>query len=120
MKTENELIAEFMGEVITGVTANYNQPVEVYVLPKKPMGRKTGRAIKVGYDTSWDWLIPVVEKIEKLYAQNVDQFNKPLGCQKEAEVEYRNVLDQPIYVGIQQLHFLVVKFIKWHNENIRL
>lgn len=49
MKADNELIAEFMNKVL------YDDWVAVD--GKLPSGLR--------YDTSWDWLMPVVEKIEK-------------------------------------------------------
>ncbi len=65
--TDNELIAEFMGEEISAVIANYGQPIQVLVLPRKPISEtKTGRPIEAKYETSWDWLMPVVEKINAI------------------------------------------------------
>ena len=67
MKTDNELIAEFMDEEISAVIANYGVPVRVLVLPRKPISEtRTGRPIEAKYDTSWDWLMSVVAKIKNI------------------------------------------------------
>tara|TARA_R110002126_G_scaffold272084_1_gene416196 strand:- start:4 stop:228 length:225 start_codon:yes stop_codon:yes gene_type:complete len=69
---DNKLIAEFMG-----VDAN------------------TKRLIALdNYDTSWDWLMPVVKKCDDL------------------------TVDDMVKSGdISDTHSAVVEFIKWYNEN---
>lgn len=86
-KTDNELIAEFMGlkksvvfgKVIYGEFAVYD------------------------YDKKWDWLMPVVEKITPI-AKNVGQ-------QAWFDTGYF-LLDGNIKV----VHERVVKFIRWYNS----
>jgi hypothetical protein len=66
MKTDNELIAEFMGihvEIINSVpyvTDEIGSQIEIFNWAK--------------YDTSWDWLMPVVEKIRETGYSNEVQF----------------------------------------------
>ena len=54
------------------------------------------------YHTSWDWLMPVVEKIKDLgYSQELDKIDNVLTCD----------------LRINSLYKAVVEFIKWYNEN---
>ena len=57
---QNKLIAEFMGFVNTTPTDKYFNIMEHSVTKQlqEPMSAK--------YHSSWDWLMPVVEKIERL------------------------------------------------------
>lgn len=105
-KTDNELIAEFMGREISGVIANYGQPVKVMVLPEKPISlRKSGAAIEAKYDTSWDWLMPVVEKIRPLaYKIDIDS------------TAWRRLSGKSIFSKIEDVYHAVVEFIKWYNS----
>jgi len=119
MKTDNELIAEFMDEEISAVIANYGVPVRVLVLPRKPISEtKTGRPIEAKYDTSWDWLMPVVEKIEYLgHTVHV--------AKNDVAVKERNTISSPSVCFIQgkweltkieAVYKAVVEFIKWYNN----
>lgn len=71
--TDNELIAEFMG-------------VDHHPLTNK-------------YDTSWDWLMPVVEKIGKQYIPTDLAINRIT-----------------IFEPIEGVYSAVVQFIKWYNQ----
>lgn len=121
MKTDNELIAEFMDECITGVVANTNERVRVYISPKTK-----GRVILTKYDTSWDWLMPVVEKINEegysvdIYGHkftNLGMLNTINGCL----IESWNGKGIAAYMGnktkIGFTYAAVVEFIKWYNIN---
>lgn len=116
MKTDNELIAEFMGKQITAVTANFGERVKVLVLPDKPLSeRRTGKSIEAKYDTSWDWLMPVVEKISKLDLGPIENEN---ASQKEIEeaTKQAEVCMLCIDTPIDFVHQAVVEFIKWYNN----
>lgn len=65
----------------------------------------------------WSELMPVVEKIERMYTEEVDQFNKPLKEQALADVEYSKVLCLNITAGIEITYKSVVEFIKWYKNN---
>jgi hypothetical protein len=71
-------------------------------------------AAKVKYHSSWDWLMPVVEKIESLdykvdifykYAQ-VSTMDEDFICRSFAINHSK----------IQEVWEMVVKFIKWYNK----
>jgi hypothetical protein len=78
----NKLIAEFMGEEYSDVS--------IY----ECSGRKD-------YDTSWDWLMPVVNKIEDYLADNVGKVGYFDECLNSNDLEVR--------------HQAVVEFIKAYN-----
>ena len=91
MKTDNQLIAEFMGD---------------------------NRSRRL-YRTSWDWLMPVVEKIEKLYSVNFppDFVQRLLSGEKEIiDHQYMDVIALPLATPISEVYDNVVIFIKWYNQ----
>jgi hypothetical protein len=57
MEKNNKLIAEFMG-------ADFNDKGMTRICGK--FGLERVSALNLKYHTSWDWLMPVVEKIESL------------------------------------------------------
>ncbi len=95
MNTEpgNKLIADFMGK-------------PTHIMPQL-----------LKYHTSWDWLMPVVEKIfmQRLIVEDfvitpgkayiivkgAGKFNSPFN---------------PCYTTIQEVWYVVVKFIEWYNK----
>jgi len=74
----NKLIAEFMGYV-------YEDDI---LVPEEPQ-----------YDSSWDWLIPVVNKIEM-----------------ECEGVPIQLIDVSFYDEIHEVYWAVVEFIKIYND----
>lgn len=130
MKTDNELIAEFMGlkysrevdedrsdcgGIYEKVTYYSYHPIpvddygdQVYVNRE---GLVEGQILKEGplrYDSSWDWLMPVVEKINKLD----DQIHLSI---RGIEL-IRTIRKYVSMVQIKDAHMYIVEFIKWHNE----
>ena len=122
MKTDNELIAEFMGLIRVEANASYNKAQ--YYKPDSSDKRKRG--IFMGYhdgleyDTSWDWLMPVVEKIGELYKKafptNEIFIQKILAHEDPIEKEYIDVISTSICTPISEVYTEVIKFIKWYNE----
>lgn len=61
------------------------------------------------FSTSWDWLMPVIKKINEIHRQGPSiaginvEFYKVLSMEIDTEIEY-------VYEG-------VVNFIKWYNKN---
>ena len=79
---DNKLIAEFMG-------AEY-----------------TGTRVK-DYDTSWDWLMPVVLKCK----ESVDY------CSDDNALKYHHIEDEMLsQLSIEDTYNAVVEFIKIHND----
>lgn len=60
------------------------------------------------FHESWDWLMPIIQKIERLDTLDKDKdFNKQLD----------RVICKFIYTDIKTMYKAVIKFIKWYNEN---
>lgn len=107
----NKLIAEFNGK---GNYSYYGHSIELYGTPHYPKN-------KIKYHISWDWLMPVVEKIIKEYM--TDYYN-----------EYDMGIPNSYYVAIgsdgkyssqgisknsliEATWLSVIEFIKWYNKN---
>jgi hypothetical protein len=121
MKTieNNKLIAEFMGIEIL----NFPYPTSKKVVYKSIKSNKISypsiRGLK--YHSSWDWLMPVVEKIEKLVFPNDEFFNINIvgGCQVYIISSHINeIIDSSQgETKLECLYNVVVQFIEWYNQN---
>lgn len=107
MKTDNELIAEFIGW--KRVSSNS----EIYILPNGE------NIVGLNFHKSWDWLMPVVEKIEGLYYYGHLTKNTHDGrhymsfITKDCDtVAYSS----PGQTKIESVYKAVVIFIEWHNS----
>ena len=98
----NELIAQFMGLEKENELYLFTTPMDDY------------KTDTLYFDTSWDWLMPVVEKIQKLYEECMDYNNQMPGDY------YYKVLDKGISTPREIIYKAVVEFIKQYNENERL
>ena len=104
----NKLIAEFMGfvEVDSGW---YNYMPQL-------------QAQDLKYHVSWDWLMPVVDKIERIVFDEENSFNVTIGSGIYCVVQdlhgecYEMIYDDE-ETKIEAVYKAVVDFIKWHNEN---
>lgn len=96
MKTDNELIAEFMG-----FTTHKGSLGDTYTHPDL-MGVYGGSGLKFKYDTSWDWLMPVIAKIAEYR----------MAYPKESAW----VCDCKIVVYQSALYREVVSFIRFYNK----
>lgn len=65
------------------------------------------------FHTSWDWLMPVVDKIASLEKENREN----LVHNRDAYKHYNFVLEMPIGTRIQTVFELCLQFILWYNEN---
>lgn len=92
MTDKNKLIAEFMG---------YSQPHPDY--PNSTYWyREDGSILTILlYDTSWNWLMPVIEKILDI-SLNLDTMEM-----------YYNITDS--IPNFKNTYNAVVEFIKWYN-----
>lgn len=67
---------------------------------------------KLKYHSSWDWLMPVVEKIYAMhmkldFKKDMDEFCEPM---------YRHVINTSITTPIEGLYEDIVDFIQWYNQ----
>jgi len=120
----NKLIAEFMGFKFHDIDGScYCVNGDKYIKPKSLIRLDKGE--KLEYDTSWDWLMPVVEKIESL--PEVDEFMiKYDSVYKTIEVQilpsfkdsFERIcnfmpLEEP---KIATVYNTCIEFIKWYNQ----
>lgn len=117
----NKLIAKFMGhEVMCDGISQYI----CYKTPKFENGRLSGLHNKESvtdihnlYNTSWDWLMPVVEKIESLgYKWNISS---------STEYPYHicNIQNMKTIEGISAIdatYGACIEFIKWYSLQKKL
>ncbi len=103
--TDNELIAEFMGHEFEVASGKWCMQIE-----GSPKGHWLYCNIsdEFKYSTSWDWLMPVVEKIGKM-ENELDEFYEttdikcPLG-------------GMTIFAEKQWVYAGVIEFIRWYNS----
>jgi hypothetical protein len=113
----NKLIAEFMG-FVEGVDVPV-WDVMPYVRELKDIATGIPCSVPIteylAFDTSYDWLMPVIEKIVDINdnvfwiiigGDNEVGFNNNTGSRNEIN-----------YNGIESTYQKVVEFIKWYNKN---
>jgi len=114
----NKLIAEFMG--VRDCPNRYDKPGWEYWVKGNWWTAKTLR-----YDCLWDWIMPVVDKIETLHQNNFcihsTYFSKrEVRIHAEYNREFINIKYAPTKSSkIEATHSAVVEFIKWYNESIQ-
>lgn len=108
----NKLIAEFMG----GITSNMNnrivQGYQNIWLPFHGICNwgtiKTGNGKILLYHSSWDWLMPVVEKIKNISGAFINSDSQD---EKFAYLIFSLSITTPI----ETVYIYVINFIKWYN-----
>ena len=97
MESNNKLIAEFMG-----CTHPFNNVTDATLYN---VSHGTFELSELKYDVSWDWLMPVIEKIQDKYVEN-------------PELDYQYIDEIRLALpNIQEVYYLVVEFIKEYNQN---
>jgi len=96
MKDNNKLIAEFMGATLEGGNDIYKIPY-----PDKGMAPFRCLSLNLEYDKSWDWLMPVIQKI---YEVSDDDNELPL-----------IVRDGLADANFDHTYQAVTEFIEWFN-----
>jgi hypothetical protein len=118
----NKLIAEFMGVKPTMESPDvysYNDGVFFMVREDNPEKVMEAIAKYAKYHTSWDWLMPVVEKIEDIETIDVDILTngtKIYEWRSGGEVIVNNCAEISFTNKIEHTYSAVVEFIKWYNE----
>lgn len=98
VKQDNEVIAEFMGWSVCdcGIgSKHYKYDV---------LNWQTHAVNEMKFCESWDWLMPVVDKIFSLWES------------MPPSEEYLRVTMLPIYSDIKVVYRRVVEFIHWYNK----
>ena len=96
----NKLIAELMGA--NGEVTDINGDVFLNNIPNPEGGKMILRVLRLKYNTSWDWLMPVVEKILNL---------------QDTYAQERQKVFNSITPSINTTYTAIISFIKWYNEN---
>jgi len=100
---DNKLIADFMG-----IRGEYNEDEKVVYLESDIDGRGVYAFSDMKYHTSWDWLMPVVDKIKRtdlsreMVMQGID--------------ELITEIDNSFYFNMAITYNAVVKFIEEYNK----
>jgi hypothetical protein len=120
MNTENNtLIAEFMG----GIVVNESEIYFDVALFRYTLYTKNIPFDELLYDTDWNWLMEVVEKIENISFNKSDIFfNVTIGSGLYCTIQDSNFdglleINTSEETRIKTVYKAVVEFIKWHNEN---
>lgn len=123
----NKLIVEFMGAIA------YKKAAHSHCFKKAPSGIPSwsDNYLTIGdlqYNTSWDWLMPVVEKIESIW----DDFHGYFGVHISSNscciqgTKLNTTIENPHYAyfnevvadtKIQATWQAVTGFIQWYNNN---
>lgn len=126
MKTDNEIIAEFMKFNVTSERTLVDATIErVWKANEYPYfgGFRTEQLSQ--FETSWDWLMPVVEKIENTPvierpgSEYIFTIDKGI-CIISEDGENPVIECQRFDTRIENTYRCIVNFIKWHNEVKRL
>lgn len=110
----NKLIAEFVGVPAWKSYWNKEDNSDWYDTQKlknasiKGVNTGSGSTKYLYFDSSWDWLMPVVEKIHTM-----EEYTEEYAAE---QVIYAPILQAiPLY-GIKGVWDEVVEFIKWYNK----
>lgn len=107
----NKLIAEFMGWIYVDEYSHWYDP-------------KWERYTHLIYHTSWDWIVPVLQKISEIF--KIDTENKTPDYNKTGGIvtwttpmmtQYMKINFGIRNLDISKVYSEVVEFIKWYNEN---
>ncbi len=113
----NKLIAEFMGGKLVKSPCGIHVGFQVFSFDNGPEMPESW----LKYNIYWDWLMPVVEKMEDMgYCFTSDPWSHQL-------IEYGSG-DEKIIIThefdsktskIEDLYYTVILFIKWHNQQTK-
>lgn len=125
----NDLVARFMGARWRTWEDN-KAPLYRF---DEPIGKQYAfHHTELQYHTSWDWLMPVVEKIENIHGikfLDVDTFDdKPAAFavhifKRCCDIQIDNIMDDHIIEvtaaesKIKAVYDAVLQFIHWYNTN---
>jgi hypothetical protein len=120
---QNKLFAEFMEWEMTSDGKAFFNPFgdSQYFNPEKGIVEKASYHSKLLFNTSWDWLMLVIERIENIETHSTNM-RKGLGgwgqvCTfSNSDIEIKVVGDSD-ESKISVTYKAVAKFIQWYNEN---
>ncbi len=98
----NKLIAEFMG-----VIPIYPDKF-IFEIPPTSYHTNIEEYTIFQYDSSWEWLMPVIDKIGVMY-DNRELISR--------DVYKLDLIGMTLFASIDNAWLAVVEFIKWYNQN---
>jgi len=118
---QNKLIAEFMGGLYT---PSFELRKGEIWLPIQGICRydtiEIGRGRTLKYHTSWDWIMPVIEEIEKHIYANDEYYNFQIlgGCYVIIISSHGNelVTSDNGQSKLECVYNACIEFIRWHNN----
>lgn len=118
----NKLIAEFMGIVKENERASSGRSIEVSkgkFVDYEALGEGW-----LKYDTDWNWLMEVVEKInimdDYLFSANIWSMDVTIYNNDSGEIIFRSECKWQPDELIKAVHEAVVEFIKWYNTTAKV
>jgi len=127
----NKLVAEFMGAFLIYFTDRSNETSQVWMSEDNLLSG--GQSLKgnsingLKFHSSWDWLMPVVEKIESLGFQfdilgrKLEFSNERIYCIWLWDDEQKIHIECPEADSkIEAVYLGGIEFIKWYNKNKEL
>ena len=117
-KTDNELIAEFIGLEYAPKDKRWDDWFD-----KNGTRITYGIRIPLQYDTSWDWLMPVVEKIENFIFDENNSYNVTIGSTNYCVIQDSNgdtieIIKDNGNSKLDTTYQAVVEFINQYNKTI--
>ena len=113
----NKLIAEFMGGKYDKDTNFPIHPNDIW-LPTHGIVNcatiESGNGRIIQYHTSWDWLMPVVEKIENFNDGCTLCIIEDERCHINTQTNFE--VDSVGYTKIEAVYNAIIEFIKWYNK----
>lgn len=117
----NKLIAEFIG--IKGNDSDSYKDVYTSI-PVNGMGTITVSVERMKFHRDWNWLMPVVDKIEQL--NNITEFTIFGDSRKYYQVTIKQyTINKRITIAniegkdkLQSVYTAVIEFIKWYNSHL--
>lgn len=111
----NKIIAEFMGwEVSEKAKSLKKRGLTINTIP---YGYFKIHPDDLLYQSSWDWLMPVVEKIEKesfnIFGEYEDVIINGCSCFVETRDREISIIET---TKIEATYKAVVEFVKWYNK----
>ena len=120
----NKLIAEFIGFVLNYIDEEKTMPYYIHnekYLSNPPSTILLYKGEELQFHSSWDWLMPVVEKIESInitdenyYAVNI-RYDEC--CIESCADDYWIAHSLPNQSKLTSTYKATVEFIKWYNLN---
>ena len=116
METDNILIAKFMGEKLPYINnqGRFEYMVEGAGLISSTNAEDLYRFLRYNYNTDWNRLMEVVEKIESIGFTFETKKNWARITRKGENIILRWEEDK---TKIEAVYNACIEFIKWYNEN---